>query len=103
MYSGRLFFRSDTPLNPPERVAAGSVYDCEARARAPAPHQQPVSGSSLEVLQHFFGVAFGFDLGEDVRDAAVGTYDESSAFDAHHFLAIHILFFHDSEGIRDFL
>ncbi len=40
---------------------------------------------------------------EDVLDLAVGTDYERSPGNAHHLLAIHVLFFHHAEGIGDLL
>ena len=45
----------------------------------------------------------GFDLFEDVLDFAVGANDERGPGYSHDLLAIHVLFFHDAEGICDLL
>jgi len=58
---------------------------------------------SLQVRQHFLGVAVGFHVIEDVGDLAVGADDKSCARDAHHFLAVHVLFFDHPESIANFL
>ena len=47
-------------------------------------------------------MAFGFDLVKHAVNLPIGADDKCRAFDAHHFVAIHVLFFHHSEGIADF-
>jgi hypothetical protein len=51
--------------------------------------------------QDFFGVALGLDLGEDLQELLVGTDDECGAFDADHFLAVHVLFLEHPKLIAD--
>jgi hypothetical protein len=48
-------------------------------------------------------MSLGFHVVEDVRDFAVRTDDEAGARDAHHLLAIHVLFFDNAKGIANFL
>jgi hypothetical protein len=48
-------------------------------------------------------VAFGFYFREDVGDLALSVDDEGGAFDAHHFLPVHILLFDHAEGVADCL
>ena len=48
-------------------------------------------------------MAVGLDLFEDVLDLAVGANDEGGPGNAPDFLAIHVLFLHDAEGLGDFL
>ena len=48
-------------------------------------------------------MAFRLHLVEDVGDLAIRADDEGSALDAHHYLAIHILFLHDAEGAGNLL
>ena len=52
--------------------------------------------------QDFFGVAFWFDFGEDLQELLVGADYECCAFDAHDFLAVHVLFLEDTKLIDDF-
>ena len=44
----------------------------------------------------------GLYLFEDVLDLAVGADDERGTGDAHHLLAVHVLFLQDTEGDGDF-
>ena len=48
-------------------------------------------------------MALGLDLGKDVGDAAVGADNERGTLDAHHFVAVHVLFFDHAEGLTDLL
>ena len=48
-------------------------------------------------------MTFRFHLVEDMGDLAIGSDDEGGALDAHHRLAIHILFLHDAEGVGHLL
>ena len=52
--------------------------------------------------QHFFGVAIGLHVFEDVGDFAVGADEEGGTGDALHLLAIHVLFFNHAELVGDF-
>ena len=51
--------------------------------------------------QHFFGVAVGLDVLEDVGDFAVGADEEGSAGDALHLLAVHVLLFDHAKLVGD--
>jgi hypothetical protein len=53
----------------------------------------------FDVGQHFFGVAVGFYVLEDVTDLAVGADKEGGTGDALHLLAIHVLLFDDAEVV----
>ena len=48
-------------------------------------------------------MAFGFYFREDVGDLALSVDHEGGAFNAHHFLPVHVLFFDHAEGVADFL
>ena len=48
-------------------------------------------------------MSFCFHFTEGLFQLAVRTNHEGAAFDTHHFLSIHVLFFPDVEGLRDFL
>jgi len=48
-------------------------------------------------------VAFGFYFREDVGDLALSVDHEGGAFNAHHFLPVHILLFDHAEGVADCL
>jgi hypothetical protein len=69
--------------------------------------QIPASGFALgrffQILQHFFGVAVGLDLFEDVLDFSLRANDEGCAGDAHHFFAVHVLFLQNTIGYGDLL
>jgi hypothetical protein len=56
-----------------------------------------------ERFQDFFGVAIRFDFGKQARDLAVRTNYKCCTFDAHHFLAVHVLFFNNTVGVGYFL
>jgi len=47
-------------------------------------------------------VDVGLYLFEDVLDLTVGADDEGGTGDAHHLLAVHVLFLQDAEGDGDF-
>ena len=51
----------------------------------------------LDVGQHFFGVAVGLYVLEDVGDLAVRADEEGGPGDAHHLFAIHVLLLDDAE------
>jgi hypothetical protein len=46
----------------------------------------------LDLCQHFFGVAVGLHVLEDVGDFAVRADEECSSSNPHHLFAIHVLF-----------
>jgi hypothetical protein len=56
----------------------------------------------FHVRQNLFGVDVGRYFFEDVLDFAVRADYERGASNAHHFLAIHILFLKNTEGDGDF-
>ena len=51
--------------------------------------------------QHFFGVAVGLHVLEDVGDFAVGADEEGGTGDALHLLAVHVLLFDHAELVGD--
>ena len=59
------------------------------------------SGRCLERGEHLFGMALGLHFGKNADDLAVGADYECGALNAHHFLAVHIFFFHYAVGTRD--
>ena len=56
----------------------------------------------LQRSQNFFRVAFGFHVVENLRDLAVFD-NERGTRDAHHHLAVHVLFLHHSVLVGDVL
>ena len=46
-------------------------------------------------------MALGLHFGKNADDLAVGADYECGALNAHHFLAVHIFFFHYAVGTRD--
>jgi hypothetical protein len=57
----------------------------------------------FQICQYFVGVALGLHLCKNMLDLAIRPNNESGAGNAHHFLAIHILFLQDSIGFGDLL
>jgi hypothetical protein len=58
---------------------------------------------SLQDSHHFFGVALGLDLVEDVLDLAVRTDQECGSFDSQNFFAVEVFFLDDAVSVRDLL
>ena len=60
-----------------------------------------LSLAGLDLGQHLFGVAVGLHVLENVGDFGVRSDKESSAGDAHHLFAIHILFLDHTKLVRN--
>jgi hypothetical protein len=74
------------------------------RARTPAATAAGTAALRLfQVCKHFFGVAFGLDLFENVLDFAVWGDDERGPSNTPDFFPVHVLFFHHTEGFGNFL
>ncbi len=58
---------------------------------------------ALQILQHFFCVAFGLYFFEDVDDLSVWAYYKRRTGHAHYFLSVHVLLFDHAIGIGHFL
>src|SRR4051794_28212149 len=57
----------------------------------------------FQISQHLLGMAVGLDVFKNVLNPAIRTNHESCPRHTPDFLSIHVLFFHDTESLGDFL